>query len=196
MTQPLQLPKAAPKDTDTATSDPTTLRKLYFLRFAFAAIWAGLLFATADTLGPASVALLLVYPLFDIASAVVDARSTRARGGRASVLLVNIAVSSLTVAGLAAAATSGIPAVLRVWGAWAITAGLVQLVAGAVRRSMGGQWAMIISGAISTFAGASFVLQAGADDPSLGALAGYAFLGGVFFLVAAFRLSTAARHKA
>ncbi|SFO23874.1 hypothetical protein K8Z49_31165 [Actinomadura madurae] len=182
--------------TATATSDPATLRKLYFLRFAFAAIWAALLFTTADTLGPASVALLLIYPLFDVASAVVDARSTRARGGTASALFVNIAVSSLTVAGLAAAATSGIPAVLRVWGAWAITAGVVQLIAGAVRRGMGGQWAMIISGAISTFAGASFLLQAGADDPSLGALAGYAFLGGVFFLISAFRLSTAARHGA
>ncbi|MCP9952420.1 hypothetical protein LUX33_30945 [Actinomadura madurae] len=31
---------------------------------------------------------------------------------------------------------------------------------------------MIISGAVSTLAGASFLLQAGADDPSLGALAG------------------------
>ncbi|MCQ0006835.1 hypothetical protein [Actinomadura madurae] len=179
-----------------ATSDPATLRKLYFLRFAFAAIWAALLFTTADTLGPVSVALLLIYPLFDVASAVADARSTRARGGRASALYANIAVSSLTVAGLAAAAASGVPAVLRVWGAWAITAGVVQLIAGAVRRGMGGQWAMIISGAVSTLAGASFLLQAGADDPSLGALAGYAFLGGVFFLISAFRLSTAARHRA
>ncbi|MCP9952421.1 hypothetical protein [Actinomadura madurae] len=99
-----------------ATSDPATLRKLYFLRFAFAAIWAALLFTTADTLGPVSVALLLIYPLFDVASAVADARSTRARGGRASALYANIAVSSLTVAGLAAAAASGVPAVLRVWG--------------------------------------------------------------------------------
>jgi uncharacterized membrane protein HdeD (DUF308 family) len=173
------------------TSIPVTLRKLYFLRFAFAAVWAVLLFATADTLGPLSTALLVVYPLFDVAAAIVDARSARANGGTAPALHVNIAVSSLAVVGLAFAATSGIPAVLRIWGAWAITSGLVQLVAGAVRRQLGGQWAMIVSGAISTAAGASFLAQAGSDDPALGNLAGYAFLGGVFFLVSALRLNRA-----
>lgn len=166
-----------------------TLRKLYFLRFAFAAVWAALLFATAGTLGPLGVTLLVVYPLFDVAAAVVDVRSTKAHGGTAPALYVNIAISSLAVVGLAVAATSGIPAVLRVWGAWAITAGLVQLVAGAVRRELGGQWPMIISGAISTFAGASFITQAGSEDSTLGSLAGYAFLGGVFFLISALRLN-------
>ncbi|MGX1029931.1 hypothetical protein [Streptomyces sp. SAI-097] len=184
-------------DTVVATppaSVPVTLRKLYFLRFAFAAVWAALLFATADTLGPLSTALLLVYPLFDVAAAVVDVRSAKAHGGPVTPLYANIAISSLTV--LALAATSGIPAVLRVWGAWAVTAGIVQLVAGAVRRHLGGQWPMIVSGAISTLAGLSFVTQAGADDPSLGSLAGYAFLGGVFFLVSALRLTRGARRPA
>ncbi len=172
---------------------PAALRKLYFLRFAFAAVWAALLFATGDTLGPVSVTLLLVYPLFDVAAAVVDVRSTRANGGTAPALYVNIAISSLAVIGLAVAATSGIPAALRVWGIWAVTSGLVQLVAGAARRKLGGQWAMIISGAISTFAGASFFTQAGSDDPTLSSLAGYAFLGGLFFLVSAFRLNRKTR---
>lgn len=192
------LPKGTPVDTDVviSTSVPVTLRKLYFLRFAFAAVWAALLFATADTLGPLSVTLLLIYPLFDVAAAVVDVRSTKANGGQAPALFVNIAVSSLAVVGLAVAAASGIPGVLQVWGAWAITAGIVQLVAGAVRRNLGGQWAMIISGAISTVAGTSFLMQAGGDDPALGSLAGYAFLGGVFFLISAFRMTRAARRKA
>ncbi|MBV2364460.1 hypothetical protein ACFPZ0_14635 [Streptomonospora nanhaiensis] len=70
-----------------------------------------------------------------------------------------------------------------------MAAGLVQLAAAAGRRRLGGQWAMIASGAISTLAGASFLAQAGGDDPSLRALAGYAFLGGVFFLVSALRLN-------
>lgn len=129
---------------------PAALRKLYFVRFAFAAVWAALLFATADTLGPVSVTLLVIYPLFDVAAAVVDLRAARAEGVKVPALLVNIVVSSLTVIGLAVAATSGIPAVLRVWGAWAVLSGVVQLVAGAVRRKLGGQWPMIISGAIST----------------------------------------------
>ncbi|MFE9680807.1 hypothetical protein [Streptomyces sp. NPDC006285] len=177
----------------TPTEAPLTLRKLYMLRFAFAAVWAALLFTTADTLGPLSVTLLVVYPLFDVACAVVDLRSAQAGKGPVRGLYANIALSTLTGIGLAVAATSGIPAVLRVWGLWAVTAGLVQLVVGVVRRHLGGQWAMIASGAISTFAGASFFAQAGADDASLKNLAGYAFLGGVFFLVSALRLKRTGR---
>ncbi|MFD0023444.1 hypothetical protein [Streptomyces sp. NPDC058382] len=172
----------------TSGGAPAALRKLYFLRFAFAAVWAGLLFATADTLGPLSATLLVIYPLFDVACAVVDVRSARTLGGPVRGLYANIALSTLTGIGLAVAATSGIPAVLRVWGIWAVTAGIVQLVVGAVRRRLGGQWAMIISGGISTLAGASFFAQAGKDGATLSNLAGYAFLGGVFFLVSALRL--------
>ncbi|MER6192349.1 hypothetical protein [Streptomyces cyaneofuscatus] len=170
------------------TSVPTALRKLYFLRFGFAAVWAALLFATDDTLGALTVTLLVIYPLFDVACAVIDLRSARANVRPARGLYVNIALSTLTGIGLAVAATSGVPAVLRVWGAWAITAGVVQLLVGAARRHLGGQWAMIASGAISTLAGASFLAQAGTDDASLTNLAGYAFIGGVFFLVSALRL--------
>ncbi|MFD8107510.1 hypothetical protein [Streptomyces microflavus] len=171
------------------TSVPTALRKLYFLRFAFAAVWAALLFATADTLGALTVVLLVIYPLFDVACAVVDGlRSARAHAQPVRGLYVNIALSTLTGIGLAVAATSGIPAVLRVWGAWAITAGVVQLVVGAARRQLGGQWAMIASGGISTLAGATFLAQAGKDGASLTNLAGYAFVGGAFFLVSALRL--------
>lgn len=172
-----------------APSASAALRKLYFLRFAFAAVWAALLFATASKLGPLSATLLVIYPLFDVAAAVVDVRSAKANGGPVRGLYVNITLSTLTGIGLALAATSGIPAVLRIWGVWAITAGLVQLVVGALRRRLGGQWAMIVSGAISTVAGASFFAQAGSDDASLGSLAGYAFLGGVFFLVSALRMT-------
>ncbi|MCX5412457.1 hypothetical protein [Streptomyces sp. NBC_00059] len=177
-----------------ARSVPATLRKLYFVRFAFAVVWAGLVFATADSLGPVSMTLLVVYPLFDVAAAIVDIRSAKANGGKAPALYVNIAISSLAALGLAFAVTSGIPDVLRIWGAWAVASGLVQLVAGAVRRSLGGQWPMIISGAISVLAGSSFIAQAGSGEPTLVNLAGYAFLGGVFFLVSALRLNRA-RHS-
>ncbi|MFJ4600549.1 hypothetical protein [Streptomyces griseoluteus] len=173
-----------------AKEDTGWLRRLYFLRFAFALVWAVLVFASAHSLGPLSATLLVIYPLFDVACAVLDIRSAKANQGPVRGLYVNVALSALTAAGLVAAATSGIPDVLRVWGAWAITAGAVQLIVGALRRrrGMAGQWPMILSGAISTFAGASFVAQAGKANASLGALAGYAFLGGVFFLVSALRL--------
>ncbi|MGX1709120.1 hypothetical protein ACWIFI_07300 [Streptomyces albidoflavus] len=179
---------AATASTPAAASPAAALRKLYFLRFAFAAAWAALLLTTAGPLTTLTAVLLVAYPLFDVGCAVADLRSARPEGRPVRGLYVNAALSTLTAAGLAVAATSGIPAVLRVWGAWAITAGLVQLAVGVARRGLGGQWAMIASGGISTLAGASFVAQAGGADASLSALAGYAFLGGVFFLVSALRL--------
>ncbi|WP_431033809.1 hypothetical protein ACQYWQ_09735 [Streptomyces sp. P6-2-1] len=168
---------------------PAALRKLYLVRFAFAVVWAAVVFASAgSSLGPLSATLLVIYPLFDVACAVVDVRSARAGNGPVRGLYANIALSTLTAIGLAIGAASGIPAVLRVWGAWAVTAGLVQLVVGALRRRIGGQWAMIASGAISTLAGASFFAMAGKDGAEIGNLAGYALLGGIFFLVSALRI--------
>lgn len=164
------------------------LRRLYFVRFGFAVVWAGLLALTASDLGLAAGLLLVLYPLFDVAAAVVDSRASRTRE-----LVLNIVISALAAVGLALAATSGIPAALRVWGAWAILAGIVQLVVGLRRRRLGGQWAMILSGGISVLAGASFIASAGRGGASLTNLAGYAVLGGVFFLISAVRLGRAAR---
>ncbi|WP_326837319.1 hypothetical protein VSH64_20895 [Amycolatopsis rhabdoformis] len=167
------------------------LRRLYFVRFAFAVVWAVLVFTTAKTLGPVATTLLVLYPLFDVAAAVVDARSAKtATAG----LYVNIVISLLTAVGLGIAASSGIPAVLGVWGAWAIVAGLVQLVVGLVRRSLGGQWPMIASGALSAVAGTTFVLQSTQDAATLTTLAGYATLGGVFFLISALRLGRSVKR--
>jgi uncharacterized membrane protein HdeD (DUF308 family) len=167
------------------------LRRLYFVRFGFAVVWAALLFATKSDLGPVGISLLVLYPLFDVAAAVVDARSSRA-AGQARGLYVNIAISLLAAIGLALAASSGVPAVLRVWGTWAIVSGLVQLAVGVSRRGMGGQWPMILSGGISVLAGASFITMASGANPSPASLAGYAVLGGIFFLVSALRLGRTA----
>jgi len=168
------------------------LRRLYFVRFGFAIVWAVLVFLTGRQLGPVAAALVVLYPLFDVAAAVVDARASKgfasARG-----LSVNIVLSLLAAIGLGIALTSGVPAVLRIWGVWAVVAGLVQLGVAISRRAMGGQWPMILSGAISVLAGASFVLMAGQAQPSLTGIAGYATLGGLFFLLSALRLGRAAR---
>jgi uncharacterized membrane protein HdeD (DUF308 family) len=137
------------------------------------------MFTTASHLGPLAVTLLVLYPLFDVFAALVDARSSRATGSVLG-LHVNVAVSLLTAIGVAIACASGIPAVLRVWGAWAIVAGLVQLMVASNRRTMGGQWPMIISGAISVLAGTSFIVMAGADGATLTNVAGYAIPGGIF----------------
>ena len=170
-----------------ATSSTAGLRRLYVVRFAFAIVWAGLLAATASSLTAVSVALLVLYPLFDVAAAAYDVRSSGATRPRGP-LLLNMAVSLLAALALGVAVSSGIPDVLRVWGAWAIAAGVVQLVVAVQRRRVGGQTPLILSGGISTLAGASFVVMAAGSEPSLTSLAGYATLGGVFFLVSALRL--------
>ena len=168
---------------------PITLRRLYFARAGFALVWAAVMFTTADHLGPPAVSLLVLYPLVDVAAAVIDGRST----GWSPLLGANVVVSSLAAIGLAVAGTSGIPAVLVVWGVWAIVAGLIQLAVGVARRRIGGQWPMMLSGGISVLAGGSFVAGAGSPDPVLTGAIGYAVPGAVFFLLSAIRLGRAAK---
>ncbi|MDY7084946.1 MAG: hypothetical protein SYR96_07555 [Actinomycetota bacterium] len=179
---------AAPGVSTTAAA----LRRLYFARAAFALVWAGATFAVADELTAFTTTLLVIYPLVDVASAIIDARSSRSSGSPV-LLYVNVAVSLAAAAGLAVAGSSGIPAVLRVWGAWAIVAGLIQLVVGVTRRKMGGQWPMIISGGLSVLAGSSFLAAASATDPAVTNAVGYALPGAVFFLIAAIRLGRTAK---
>ncbi|GAA0566644.1 hypothetical protein GCM10010172_58140 [Paractinoplanes ferrugineus] len=181
---------AVPRLAPTASA----LRRLYFVRFAFALVWALVMIPLAKDLNPLTATLLVVYPLFDVAAAVVDARASRATGSP-TLLYVNIAISLLAAAALAAAGASGIPAVLRVWGTWAVVAGLIQLGVALPRRRLGGQWPMIISGAISVLAGASFIAGAAADHPTLTNAVGYALPGALFFLIAALRLGRAAKSN-
>ncbi|MFF7363759.1 DUF308 domain-containing protein [Streptomyces sp. NPDC008125] len=179
------------------TETASALRRLYFVRFAFAIVWALVMFTMAEEISPAGAALLVLYPLFDVAAAVVDARASRLTGapGTPVLLYVNMAVSLAAAVGVGVACASGIPAVLQVWGVWAIVSGLVQLIVAVPRRKLGGgQWPMIFSGGISVLAGASFVASAGADDPALTSAIGYAVPGGIFFLVSALRLGRAAEQ--
>ena len=181
-----------------ATGCAPALRRLYLVRFGFALVWAILLVLTASNSSPLTAVLLVLYPVFDVAAAVVDVRSQgvgASRTGSAVGLVVNITVSTLAALGLAVALTSGTPAALRVWGAWALLAGVLQLVVAVGRRRLGGQWALIISGALSVVAGATFVVQSFAPGASLVTVAGYALLGGVFFLVSALRLGRTVSHS-
>lgn len=178
---------AAPGFSTTAAA----LRRLYFGRFAFALVWAIVMIPLAKHLSPLTVTLFVLYPLVDVAAAVIDSRASRAIGSP-TLLYVNMGVSLLAAIGLAVAGASDASAVLRVWGAWAVVAGLVQLIVGVTRRKMGGQWPMIISGGISVLAGGSFIAGASADNPALSGAAGYAVPGAIFFLISAIRLGRAA----
>lgn len=180
---------AAPSGT---TGTASALRRLYFVRFAFAIVWALVMFTMATNLSPVAIVVLVLYPLFDVGAAVVDAKASRTTGSPV-LLYVNMAVSLVAAVGVGIASASGIPAVLRVWGAWAIVSGLVQLIVAVPRRKLGGQWPMIFSGGISVLAGASFVASAGADKPTLAGAIGYAVPGGIFFLLSALRLGRAAK---
>lgn len=161
------------------------LRRLYFARAAFALIWAGLLITTGPGVGLFAVALLVLYPLCDVAAAVIDARAAKATEPVLG-LYVNVAIIMLAAAGVADAS----PGILRAWGSWAVVSGLAQLAVGVSRRKLGGQWPMILSGAISAIAGTSFILRSTREGASLATIAGYAVLGGIFFLVSALRLGT------
>jgi uncharacterized membrane protein HdeD (DUF308 family) len=184
--------------TTDAQQAASPLRTLYLARFGFAIAWAVLLLvsttalAGGSSLSPLTAALLVVYPLFDVGAAVVDRRSSHPTGAPAALLAVNAVLSLLAAVALLVAIPTGAASVLVVWGLWAITAGAVQLVVGLRRRALGGQWAMIVSGGLSVLAGASFVIQSHGAG-SVTSLAGYAVLGGVFFLVSALRLPRAAR---
>jgi uncharacterized membrane protein HdeD (DUF308 family) len=69
--------------------------------------------------------------------------------------------------------------------------GLIQLFNAIQRRRNGSrELPMLISGGLSAIAGASIIASSSADDPSLTALAGYATLGAVLFLVSALRTRT------
>ncbi|WP_346769271.1 hypothetical protein [Planctomonas sp. JC2975] len=177
------------------TGSTKALRNLYVVRFGFAIVWAILLIAIAKSVDPVTITLLVIYPLFDVAAAIVDYRSSGSSRPKAP-LYVNMALSLLTALALAFVVGTGIPNVLRVWGAWAITAGIVQLIIAILRWRLGGQLAMILSGGISVFAGAGFVLMAGGPNAALTGVGGYAILGGIFFLISAIRLHAVIRKGA
>ena len=87
-----------------------------------------------------------------------------------------------------ATATADAGTTLAVFGVWAIVSGAVQLGAAALRRRAGGrELPMIVSGAISTVAGLSFVAGASQDVAHLTNLAGYAAFGAVLYLLWAAR---------
>ncbi|MET3960969.1 uncharacterized membrane protein HdeD (DUF308 family) [Marmoricola sp. OAE513] len=172
-----------------STSAVVPLRRLYLLRFGFALVWAGLFawaFSPYETLG---LVLAVAYPTFDVVAALVDHRASSEDPVVRSRLALgaNVAISAAAAVGLLLVGSGDLGGALRVWGAWAIAAGVVQLAVGLRRRSVDGHVPMILSGGISVLAGASFLATAG-DASSLGMLAGYATLGGIFFLVSAVRL--------
>lgn len=185
--------------TSTSVSAPTygtALRRLYFIRFAFAVVWAGLVFATATMAGPVLTVLLIVYPLFDAGAVLWQLRANPDSQRSKAAEWINVVVSVIVAIALGVASTISIAAALAVWGAWAIGAGIPQLIAAIRNRRAGGQVPQMLSGGISVFAGSGFLLQGLQGAGNIAGVAGYATLGAIFFLVSAIRLSMILRKKA
>lgn len=169
------------------------LRRLYVIRFALAIIWAAVLLVSGGTAGILLTVLLIVYPLVDAAAVLWQIRAEGASQASRLPEWINVVVSLAAAITLGVVSTISIPSVFLVWGAWAIISGAVQLVAALLRRAVGGQVPLIVSGAVSVLAGAGFAAGS-ASAATAGGIGGYAVLGGVLFLVAAIRLSVIMRR--
>jgi uncharacterized membrane protein HdeD (DUF308 family) len=168
------------------------LRTLYFVRAAFSAVWVSLVLLVVNSSPTLTAVLLLLYPAWDVLATFGDLRANRGTGATPLPQYVNIVIGSLTTLAVGLALRQGIAAVLLVFGVWAVLTGLIQLLLGLRRRrSLGGQWPMILSGGQSILAGVFFVVQA--HDPSKGVtnVAGYSAVGALYFLLAALRLRKA-----
>ena len=181
------------------TLDPVplaqTLRRLYFSRFGFAIVWALLIGLLAPTSPALFTVLLVLYPLVDAASVLVELRASGSTAKSRPSELANIIVSVVAAIALGAVSFVSVAAVLVVWGLWASLAGAAQLITGISRRRLGGQWPLMFSGGLSVFVGFAFLAQGLQGATSATSIAGYAVLGGVLFLVSAIRLARSARNS-
>lgn len=173
------------------------LTRYYLLRAGVSAAWV----AAAFTVGAANPlvggALLVLYPAWD---AVANARDALTNGGfRANgAQALNLAVSAGVAGGVAILLHVDMARVLQLFGAWAILAGLLQLLTGIRRRrAYGAQWAMILSGAQSALAGGFFIAASLSPTvpPVITTVAPYAAFGAFYFLVSAIALTIRSRQR-
>ncbi|WP_229741361.1 hypothetical protein [Silvibacterium dinghuense] len=134
--------------------------------------------------------LLIAYPLWDVACTLYDLRASRPAGSARTSQIVNALLGSAAALGIALTIFSKPAYSIAIFGAWAFGAGVLQLVAGLIRRKqLGGQWAMILSGAQSTAAGIAFVLGGLGGKLHTKDLGGYAIFGALYFMIGGILLS-------
>lgn len=168
-----------------AASEETRLRKFYFIRGGFSALWTVAALTLPPAAGAISAALLLVYPLWDAAANIVD--SGGRTGSAAALARINIVVSVLATIGVALALWSEPLPVLLIFGCWAAASGLLQFAVGLARRKrlLAGQWPMMLSGIQSTAIGVLFIIRSRDMEGQPRDIALYAAFGALYFLAAA-----------
>jgi hypothetical protein len=167
-----------------------SLRKLYFVRTLFQLFWAGSVIMTALPRPELAAGLLIVYPLWDVACTVYDLKTSAVDGNARRSQIFNAVLGTATAIGIALTTFQQPAYAIGIFGAWALGAGLLQLIAGLIRRKqLGGQWAMILSGLQSTAAGAFFGLGGLNGKVHAKDLGGYAVFGAIYFLIAGILLS-------
>ncbi|MFE4453280.1 DUF308 domain-containing protein [Streptomyces sp. NPDC056796] len=172
-----------------ATGERSSLVRLYLSRGVLAVAWA-LAFAGAhEDVDAVAITLLVVYPLIDAVSSLIDHRAL-AEGPERRVTAFNGVLSTVAALAVGVAGAGGVAPVLHVFGAWAVVSGAAQVVVGLRRRGpeLGKQWPMLIAGGLSFLVGVFYNIQAAGADPSLDVLSVYATGGGVFFILQALLL--------
>ena len=173
-----------------STESARSLRNLYFVRTVFQVIWAAFVLSTASTQPHVASILLIAYPVWDVACTLYDLRASHLTGSAWTSQVINALLGSATALGIALTVFSEPAYSIAIVGAWALGAGLLQLVVGLIRRKqLGGQWAMILSGAQSTAAGIAFVLGGLGGEFHTKDIGGYAIFGAIYFMIGGILLS-------
>ena len=165
------------------------LARYYLARAAFSLAWVAALLTVGSQSPALSAALLVLYPAWDAAANYMDASRN---GGLANngTQAINLTVSAAAALAVLAALQVSPSAVLIVFGAWAILAGLLQLGTALRRwRLAGAQWAMVLSGGQSALAGTIMIVLSLQAVPAIAStVAGYATFGAIYFLLSALML--------
>ncbi|MFG6193432.1 hypothetical protein [Nonomuraea sp. JJY05] len=172
----------------------SSLLKLYLGRGVLAVAWAAVFALAHDPIDALTIALLVVYPLIDAVSSLIDLRALP-DGSERRLTMFNGALSTLAAVAVGVAGMGGVAAVLHVFGAWAVVSGAAQVLVGLRRRGpeLGKQWPILIAGGLSFVVGIFYNIQALGDGASLDVLSVYATGGGVFFIIQAGLLAWRAR---
>jgi uncharacterized membrane protein HdeD (DUF308 family) len=172
------------------------LKRYYFARFAFSAVWVLFAFSAAKSVPTLAAIMLVGYPAWDAIANFIDAQRSGGLGSNRSQML-NFIFSILTTIAVAVALRSSMNSVLVVFGVWAGFSGIFQLATAVGRwKSFGAQWAMILSGAQSALAGIFMIVMAQGPDPvGIASIAPYAAFGAFYFAVSAIWLTVSDAWK-